>query len=57
LQRARQELLDADDSATVSGIASRCCFLELGRFAHYYRRLYGESPSQTLRHRRRELIT
>jgi AraC-like DNA-binding protein len=56
LQRAREELLNADDGATVSSIASRWCFLELGRFADYYRKMYGETPSQTLRRRRCELI-
>lgn len=49
LQRAREELLHAEESTTVSEIASRWCFLELGRFADYYRKMYGETPSQTLR--------
>ncbi len=33
---------------TVTSIALACGFTELGRFAGDYRRLFGESPSQTL---------
>ncbi len=37
---------------TVTSIAMDVGFLELGRFAGEYRQLFGESPSETLRHRR-----
>jgi len=37
--------------ASVSAVARRYGFLNLGRFATSYRALYGESPSATLRRR------
>jgi AraC-like DNA-binding protein len=47
---ARHELLvSRPGEATVGDIAHRTGFLEPGRFAMGYRRLFGESPSQTLR--------
>ncbi len=33
----------------VSDVAMENGFFELGRFAHYYRKLFGENPSETLR--------
>lgn len=50
LSRARQALLSAHGrSPTVSKIAIRLGFSELGRFSVEYRKRFGESPSATLR--------
>jgi AraC-like DNA-binding protein len=49
LSRARRALLHPDATATVTGVALRCGFVELGRFAAQYRQRYGELPSETLR--------
>jgi AraC-like DNA-binding protein len=50
LRRARDELLTTDDSsASVTAIARRWGFLNVGRFAAYYEQAYGEKPSETLR--------
>ncbi|ONK12625.1 AraC family transcriptional regulator [Streptomyces sp. MP131-18] len=50
LARAHQDLLAAgqDGSATVSDVAYRWGFSNLGRFATYYRNQYGHPPSKTL---------
>jgi AraC family ethanolamine operon transcriptional activator len=49
LNRAHRLLRQATrGTETVTGIALACGFIELGRFAAEYRRLFGESPSQTL---------
>jgi transcriptional regulator GlxA family with amidase domain len=49
LSRARRALLSADcELTTVTEIATRFGFVELGRFSVEYRKLFGESPSQTL---------
>lgn len=46
----RQALLHADASvATVTEVATAHGFWELGRFSVEYRRLFGESPSESLR--------
>jgi AraC-like DNA-binding protein len=51
----RRALLKADaTNTTVPGIVADHGFWELGRFAVAYRVLFGESPSETLRHPRRE---
>ncbi|MBN8989369.1 MAG: helix-turn-helix domain-containing protein [Rhizobiales bacterium] len=49
LQQARRALI-ANDShlTTVTEIATAFGFLELGRFSVEYRKIFGESPSQTL---------
>lgn len=52
LAKARRALLVADPEpgdASVSKIATECGFFHLGRFSRYYRTLYGELPSATLR--------
>jgi len=49
LQFARQALRTADPATgSVTEVATRYGFWELGRFAVYYRRTFGESPSATL---------
>jgi PAS domain S-box-containing protein len=53
LNRARDMLERAEDSATVMGIALKCCFQNQGHFARDYRLAFGERPSETLARRRR----
>lgn len=54
LQLARQDLLGADESLTVTAVALRYGFSHFGRFSAYYHAAFGEAPSTTLReHRRR----
>ena len=49
LDLARRRLTVADpEKVTVSWIAMGSGFPHLGRFARYYRKAYGESPSETL---------
>ena len=50
LGSARRELLNPGekDFLTVTKAASRSGFSEMGRFAVEYKKLFGESPSQTL---------
>lgn len=53
LHAARRELMNAEgEPPRVTDVAYRQGFLELGRFAADYRRLFGELPSETLSHRR-----
>ena len=50
LNLARQALTAPDGgSTTVTEVATRFGFRELGRFAGEYRAAFGESPSETLR--------
>lgn len=50
LNQARQALLAVDsETAKVTEIALCFGFFEFGRFSVEYRKLFGESPSQTLR--------
>ena len=52
LAEARMALLsDAAPAASVTEVALRCGFRELGRFSVDYRATFGESPSDTLRRR------
>jgi AraC family ethanolamine operon transcriptional activator len=52
LEMARQALLSPHtDATTVTQVAMRFGFRELGRFAGNYRAIFGESPSMTLRRR------
>jgi AraC-like DNA-binding protein len=49
LAQARTMLGSMDaKTTTVTQIAMRCGFLELGRFSRLYRNAFGESPSETL---------
>ena len=49
LSGARQVLLSADGRCvTVTEIATSFGFVELGRFSVEYRKMFGESPSETL---------
>jgi AraC-like DNA-binding protein len=49
LAGARRALLATDCKlATVTDIATYFGFMELGRFSVEYRKVFGESPSQTL---------
>jgi AraC-like DNA-binding protein len=50
MQEARKALLAADgDDVTVTDVAMRFGFFEVGRFAVNYRLTFGENPSITLR--------
>jgi AraC-like DNA-binding protein len=49
LQRARQQLLGANDEASITRIAVANGFGQLGQFAAQYRRQFGELPSKTLK--------
>ncbi len=48
----RDRLLTArNEGKTVTDIAMKYSFFHLGQFAVDYRKIFGESPSETLRHR------
>ena len=54
LGAVRRDLRDASNpSASVTDVAARYGFSEFGRFAGSYRKVYGETPSDTLRRTRR----
>jgi AraC-like DNA-binding protein len=53
LQRAREELRRAVPEETVGQIAMRNGLVHLGRFSVSYRKVFGESPSDTIRAARR----
>ncbi|MCW5192417.1 helix-turn-helix domain-containing protein, partial [Burkholderia cenocepacia] len=55
LQRAAECLRQPDELTTVTGVALRCGFQNLGRFSFEYARLIGELPSETLRQARGRL--
>lgn len=50
LIEVRRALCGAGAGQTITDIATQSGFFELGRFARLYRRVYGETPSQTLSH-------
>lgn len=49
MERVRADLSTATPGTSVTAVALRWGFTQLGRFAVEYRQLYGESPSETLR--------
>ena len=51
LSEARRTLTSEDMVTSVTEVATRFGFRELGRFAGEYRAAFGESPSETLRRR------
>jgi transcriptional regulator GlxA family with amidase domain len=56
LDEVRKALLQAEREEGVAAIAMRWGFDHMGRFSSYYRKRYGESPSQTLRKPRKRLV-
>lgn len=51
LRRVRDDLLTASEADSVTSVAMRWGFSQLGRFAAVYRETFGETPSETLRRR------
>lgn len=51
MERARADLMDPAHPASVTTIATRWGFFQLGRFAVEYRRRYGEHPRETVARR------
>ena len=49
LHKAAELLRIPDEKTTVTGVAFRCGFQNLGRFASEYAQLIGELPSETLK--------
>jgi AraC-like DNA-binding protein len=54
LERARERLLAARPTDSVTGIAMDCGFAHLGRFPAAYRTAFGELPTETLASARRK---
>jgi len=52
LRRARQQLLQSGQGASVTNVAMANGFTQLGRFAAQYRKVFGELPSATFRRSR-----
>jgi AraC family ethanolamine operon transcriptional activator len=52
LNKVRRCLNRPSDATTVSDTATRFGFYHFGHFSNQYRRLFGETPSQTLRQAR-----
>jgi len=57
LMRAKHMLEAAEPGATVTGIALRCRFNNMGHFARDYRTAFGELPSDTLNRARGAQLT
>jgi len=49
MNAARRDLLRGEDGETVGAVACRWNLFHLGRFSTNYRRLFGETPRETLR--------
>lgn len=56
LTHAKDMLTQSDDSTSVTAVAFRCGFSNLGHFAKDYRRKFGELPSETLARSRRPAL-
>lgn len=52
LDGVHHDLLRASDGSTVTSVALKWGFVELGRFAGDYRRMFGEGPRETLKRAR-----
>jgi AraC-like DNA-binding protein len=52
LDAVRHDLLRAPAGTTVTSVAMKWGFFQLGRFAADYRRMFGEGPRETLKRRR-----
>jgi AraC-like DNA-binding protein len=55
LRRAKKMLQEADQRTSVSAIAFKCGFGNLGHFASDFRKMFGELPSEILERTRRAL--
>jgi AraC-like DNA-binding protein len=55
LRQARRALVRADPTTTVTEVAMSTGFTHMGRFSAAYRRCFGESPSETLRRRLKDI--
>jgi AraC-like DNA-binding protein len=53
LQRAKQMLMEPDQRTSVSLVAFKCGFGNLGHFARDFREMFGELPSETVSRARR----
>jgi len=53
LQRAKQMLMEPNQRTSVSTVAFKCGFGNLGHFAKDFREMFGELPSETLSRTRR----
>lgn len=52
LKRVREELLSrAPEKGAVSKVATRLGFWHMGRFCQHYKKLFGETPTETLKRR------
>jgi AraC-like DNA-binding protein len=52
LQNARKNLLEKNQKASVLDISLESGFRHLGRFSQFYKKRFGERPSETLRKRK-----
>jgi len=53
LRRAKQMLLEENQRTSVSAVAFKCGFGNLGHFANDFRKMFGELPSEVLARTRR----
>ncbi|WP_413700559.1 helix-turn-helix domain-containing protein [Psychromonas sp. KJ10-10] len=57
LNQVRRELLNNQDSLTISEIAFNYGFFHLSLFSQNYKRLFGETPGQTLQDKNKTKAT